>query len=401
MSQQAKDNQIRTDAVDGAMSAEGALEALSRLDQVMDENVGLANEVLRTYEQLSLVFEVTHEITHITDVAAIERILVGRIGRLIGADEIDVLAGSGERRHYRVESGVATPTAGRCDVSPELLRKIDDVRARRQVAVGGSARGPVIIGPMPRLDDVIDIVMAVRTNPESEFNAGDMMLVESMLSFGGKIIANCELHEKLRKMSFEVTRALVSAIDKKDNYTSGHSERVGFLARLTGEQLGLPAADLQWLEWAGILHDVGKIGIREEVLGKRGRLTEEEFAHIKEHPRMGYEILKPIAQFDPVLQGVLHHHENPDGTGYPIGLKGDDIPMFARIIHVSDVFDALSSDRSYRPAFTVEQACEIIVKDAGTKLDAEVAAAFLEALHAFRASQPQEFARLFQQGRGQ
>lgn len=401
MSQQAKDNQIRTDAVDGAMSAEGALEALSRLDQVMDENVGLANEVLRTYEQLSLVFEVTHEITHITDVAAIERILVGRIGRLIGADEIDVLSGSGEHRHYRVEAGVATPTAGRCDVPPELLRKIDDVRARRQTAVGGSARGPVIIGPMPRLDDVIDIVMAVRTNPESEFNAGDMMLVESMLSFGGKIIANCELHEKLRKMSFEVTRALVSAIDKKDNYTSGHSERVGFLARLTGEQLGLPAADLQWLEWAGILHDVGKIGIREEVLGKRGRLTEEEFAHIKEHPRMGYEILKPIAQFDPVLQGVLHHHENPDGTGYPIGLKGDDIPMFARIIHVSDVFDALSSDRSYRPAFTVEQACEIIVKDAGTKLDAEVAAAFLEALKAFRAAQPQKFARLFQQGRGQ
>lgn len=144
------------------------------------------------------------------------------------------------------------------------------------------------------------------------------------------------------------------------------------------------------LEWAGLLHDVGKIGIPEEILNKPGKLTDEEFAIIRKHPRMGYDILKPIASFEGVLSAVLHHHENIDGSGYPDGQTGDETPVAAKIIHVVDVFDALTSARSYRAAFSVEKACAILRSEAGTKMDAQIVAAFCRALEKARLAGPED-----------
>ncbi|RMF83610.1 MAG: HD domain-containing protein, partial [Planctomycetota bacterium] len=124
-------------------------------------------------------------------------------------------------------------------------------------------------------------------------------------------------------------------------------------------------------------------------------LTAEEFDIIKKHPEMGYEILKPIRSFEHILDGVLYHHENPDGSGYPHGLRGDEIPLFARIIHVVDVFDALSSQRSYRDAFTVDRAIRIIREEAGDKLDAEIAEVFLREIANFREEQADAFEAMF------
>jgi HD-GYP domain-containing protein (c-di-GMP phosphodiesterase class II) len=196
-------------------------------------------------------------------------------------------------------------------------------------------------------------------------------------------------------MSLEATRALVYAIDKKDQYTSGHSQRVGFMARITGETMGLPMAELDQLEWSGLLHDIGKIGVPEEILNKPGKLTDEEFDEIKKHPQMGYDILAPIKAFEHILGGVLSHHENEDGSGYPHGLAGDEIPMFARIIHVVDVFDALSSTRSYRKAFTVDKAMDIVLELAEAKMYPPAVSAFKAALDDFRYLQPDAFRAMF------
>jgi HD-GYP domain-containing protein (c-di-GMP phosphodiesterase class II) len=245
------------------------------------------------------------------------------------------------------------------------------------------------------MDERVDAVLAIRPPYAGEFTSGDMLMIESLLAFGGQIISNSEIHERLRRMSLESTRALVAAIDKKDHYTSGHSERVGFLARLTGQRMGLAASELQVLEMSALLHDVGKIGIPEGILCKPGRLTKEEYDVIKNHPRMGYEILKPIASFGDVLEGVLHHHENPDGSGYPEGLAGDQIPLYARIIHVVDVFDAVTSTRSYRTAFSLGRSREIICEEAGTRLDAEVVKVFLELLPTLRAEHAEQFGSVF------
>lgn len=376
----------------GHLEAAGRL--LQRVDQLLEENAGFANEVLQNYEQLNLIFDLTQQIFQITDVQAIERLLLERVGRLLSAGVIHLITSDDEHRVYAMDGAAASPPQP--DFGPrELATAVDFVRRTRQVHVRLVGRQRVIAGPLVRLDDKVDVVLATRRPGQTDFHSGDMMLVESVLAFGGQIISNTELHERLRRMSLEVTRAMVAAIDKKDHYTSGHSERVGFLTRLVAAELGVSPAAQQTMEWAGLLHDVGKIGIPEEILCKPGRLTAEEFEVIKQHPRMGYEILKPIASLGVILDGILSHHEYPDGSGYPNGLAGEDIPLVARIIHVADTFDALTSTRSYRQAFSIEKAFEIIREESGTRIDAGVAEAFFRAFERYRREDRADFAQRF------
>lgn len=360
---------------------------LERVAQLLDENEGLANEVLRSYEQLNLLFDFTQRIANLTEVEAIERVLLERLAGLLGARRVLVVAPDGQRRQYDVSEDALLST-GDVHASEALLREllpyVDGTRRSRTVTVHGTGQARALIGPLVRLDDNVHVVLVLRPAEAAEFTSGDMLMLESLLSFGGQLISNSEIHERLRRMSLESTRALVAAIDKKDHYTSGHSERVGYWARLVAERLGCSPTECQLVEMAGLLHDVGKIGVPETILCKPTRLTTREFEVIRQHPAMGYEILKPIASFGGVLDGVLYHHENPDGSGYPLGLRGEEIPLIARIIHVVDVFDALTSTRSYRAAFTTEEAAEIIRKEAGTKLDAGVVAVFLELLPELR-----------------
>jgi HD-GYP domain-containing protein (c-di-GMP phosphodiesterase class II) len=366
-------------------------QVVERVDQVLAENAGFAEEVLRNYEQLNLIFDLTQQVAQLTDVLAIERLLIQRVGQLLSAEYVYLFAHDGDLRVF-VTAHQAAPEPL---PPPDVAGMLEYVRQARQAQVKDLRGRQIIAGPLARLDAHVDVVVAVRPPGRPAYTSGDMMMVESILTFGGQIISNCELHERLRRMSMEVTRALVAAIDKKDHYTSGHSERGGFLTLLTARELGLPASEQQSMEWAGLLHDVGKIGIPEEILCKPGRLTPEEFEVIKQHPRMGYEILQPIASLGTVLDGVLYHHEYPDGTGYPTGLAGDQIPLVARIIHVVDTFDALTSTRSYRQAFTVEKAFEIIRSEKGTRIDGEVAEAFFRAFQRYRTEHSDDFARRF------
>ena len=229
----------------------------------------------------------------------------------------------------------------------------------------------------------------------TEFASGDMLLFDSVLAYGGHVLRNLSLVERLKRTSFETVRALVSAIDKKDRYTCGHSERVGILARMTGREMGLAPEDIQELEWAGLLHDIGKIGIPESILNKPGKLTNDEYAVIKKHPQMSYDVLEPIEALAGVMRTVIEHHENFDGTGYPKGLRGEAISLSGRIMHVVDVFDALTSDRAYRGAYDIEKALAILRQDAGTKFDATVVDSFIRVLDQIEELRPAEFQELF------
>jgi HD-GYP domain-containing protein (c-di-GMP phosphodiesterase class II) len=351
---------------------------LERIGQVLDENEGLVEEVLRGYEQLNLIFDFTQQIASFTDVDEIERALLRRVGKLLTAQTVMLVGLDGCYRCYDVAEGKLVSDGAASMLPNDLLTELEAARASRAVAVHSCCSTHIVVGPLLRLDNHMDMVLALRPSDAGQFTAGDTMLIESLLTFGGQIISNAEVHERLRRMSSESTRALVAAIDKKDHYTSGHSERVGYLARLVGQRMGIAPAELQVLEMSGLLHDVGKIGIPEMILCKPGKLTKEEYDTIKRHPQMGHEILMPIASFGGILEGVLHHHENPDGSGYPRNLCGDEIPLFARIIHVVDVYDALTSTRSYRVAFSHEQACDILREEAGDKFDREVVAVFLD-----------------------
>lgn len=167
----------------------------------------------------------------------------------------------------------------------------------------------------------------------------------------------------------EVIVALVEAVEAKDVYTRGHTQRVAELSVLIGQHLGLSSEQLHVVHRAALLHDIGKIGIPDAILNKPGPLTAEEFAVIQEHPLRGHRIIQDVRSLRPEIGGVRHHHERLDGSGYPDGLIGDEIPLEARIIAVADVFDALTSARPYREAWSIDKALEILREERGAKLD--------------------------------
>lgn len=157
--------------------------------------------------------------------------------------------------------------------------------------------------------------------------------------------------------------SLAGAVEGKDHYTCGHIERVGAYSVAIGRRLGLGEADVLALRKGGIVHDIGKIGIPDQVLNKPGKLTDEEMAIIRRHPLIGYDILKPLRTFNVVLPIVRWHHEKPNGKGYPDGIGGDDLPLLPRIAAVADVFDALITDRPYRKGFPLDKCRQIMTEN--------------------------------------
>jgi len=184
----------------------------------------------------------------------------------------------------------------------------------------------------------------------------------------------------IKKLNLEAVQALALAVEAKDPYTKGHSERVSEVAENLASRLKLPEAHVERVKIAGILHDIGKIGVPEAILQKKGRLDEAEIEIIQRHPMEGLNILKPLDFLADILPAVGGHHERYDGRGYPAGAKGDAIPLWARIIQVADTFDAMTSNRPYREAFSKVQAKGEIERCSGTQFDPEVACAMLEIL---------------------
>ncbi len=187
-----------------------------------------------------------------------------------------------------------------------------------------------------------------------------------------------EQAQKIRASFFNAVTALAYALEAKDVYTSGHSQRVTEISVAIAEHLKLPKETIEKIRLAGLVHDIGKIGVREVVLNKPGSLTDEEYEHVRQHSETGERILKPIVDDKEILKAVRNHHERYDGAGYPDGLRGEQVPLLARIIAVADTFDAMTSERPYRKALSKEAACAEVERCRGTQFDPEAADAFLE-----------------------
>jgi putative nucleotidyltransferase with HDIG domain len=179
-------------------------------------------------------------------------------------------------------------------------------------------------------------------------------------------------HADTRSAYVGAIRALALALDARDPYTAGHSERVSAISVAIGSEMALDEDDLDILRLGALLHDIGKIGISDHVLRKPGPLTDAEFEAIKEHPVMGARILRTVPFLARHLPIVELHHERPDGKGYPHGLRAHEIPLLARIVHVADAFDAITSARAYRPARAASDALQELWRHAGSQFDAEV-----------------------------
>ena len=184
--------------------------------------------------------------------------------------------------------------------------------------------------------------------------------------------------EKLSKAYIQIVKALAASVDAKDRYTHGHSSRVAEYSREIARRAGFSESEQDSIYMMGILHDVGKIGIKDAIINKNGRLTDEEFAEIKTHPAVGEEILSNISEYPELKVGARWHHERFDGRGYPDGLAGKDIPEAARIIAVADTYDAMTSNRSYRDAMPQQKVREEIERCSGSQFDPDFARIMLE-----------------------
>jgi putative nucleotidyltransferase with HDIG domain len=285
------------------------------------------------------------------------------IGKSISLDQLAAVVRAAIDEHVRVGREI--------DIHGETIlvnQSSQEALIGRRVVLMPIARGPIRLGQL----------IAIRDSEDAEFGTIEIDLLRSVLMVFALHLMNKRQFNEMQSMLEGMVRSLASALDAKDAYTHGHSSRVADLAVQLARRLGLSDRSAEALQLAGILHDIGKIGIDDSVLRKPGQLTADEFDQIKRHPVLGYEILKDIRPFRHILPAVRHHHESWDGGGYPDGLVGDDIPRDAQILAVADAFDAMISDRPYRRGMPLAKVREIFLKGRGRQWAADVVDALLQ-----------------------
>lgn len=229
----------------------------------------------------------------------------------------------------------------------------------------------------------IGFLGAVSYSTGKRFDEGQRKLLHAIADRASAAIENARLFEDLQATFKQTIRGLASAIDKMDRYTAGHSARVAAYAQILAIKLGLPDEEIEIVRQSALMHDIGKIGCVMN-LNKPGKLSHREYDTFKRHPEHGRDILQPIEFLHPLIPGVHLHHERWDGLGYPLGLKGQEVPLIARIISVADTYDAMTSDRAYRKALSHDIAIAEIGRCGGSQFDPEMAESFLRSIEEFR-----------------
>jgi putative nucleotidyltransferase with HDIG domain len=320
-----------------------------------------------------------------------------RSNTLDALGEIRVLAGQEYATRLLVESGPAQIfTLASIDAAAQTAER-DALMALGTVALGGfvlAALGSLWLArlltrPIDRLSGEIAMITAARDFSRMLPSTGTSRELDALAQAFNELLKGITAAEaETRSAYVGAIRALAAALDARDPYTAGHSERVSDLSLQIGQQMQLSEAELDVLRLGALLHDIGKIGISDAVLRKPAQLTPAEFEQIKRHPALGARILRPVPFLAPHLSIVELHHERPDGTGYPFGLRGTDIPLAARIVHVADAFDAMTSARAYRPARGALEAIAELQRHSGTHFDPASVDALIAALPVRMATQP-------------
>ena len=366
-------------------------------NQLMVQQISeLSDNLSSTYEEISLLHRITanlklscgtdelaemalewlHEVIPATGLAAYLRVT--------GKPE-DVLPEGGQ--------GAVLITKGACPVDAETFEQIVkhlELSPTKQMAMLNhptTRQDPwrhtsireLLVVALSSGNKVLGYLAAFNHTDGSEFGTVEASMLSSVATILGIHSGNIGLYRDQVQLLSGMVRTMVSALDAKDPYTCGHSNRVARVSLRLAEHLNCSDHMKNTVYLSGLLHDIGKIGIDDSILRKPAKLTDEEFEHVKRHPQLGYDILRGIDRIKDVLPGVLHHHESWDGTGYPCGLAGEDIPLLARILAVADAFDAMSSDRPYRKGLEEERIDDILRNGAGTQWDTNVVDAFFAA----------------------
>jgi len=346
---------------------------------------GFNANLSQSYEEVNLLFRMARSLTSSEDAAQIVQTLSNELREVLGYRWLAVV--------FQGSELVLEPLRGAIHHSGELpceqaefrahCTAIDPATADRVLsptanALAVTSGSEVIAERLMDDETLIGVIFAGnRQGTDPDVSSGELQFTEAAASFLGLFHQNAFRFAEQRRLFFGTLNTLTAAVDAKDPYTRGHSERVALLASQLAAKLGLTPKMAEAIRIAGLLHDIGKIGVPEAVLRKPARLTAEEFDLIKQHPAIGHRILQGLSSLSFQLPGVLHHHERWDGRGYPHKLRGEAIPMVARILAFADTFDAMSSNRSYRSAIPRAGVLAEIRKSSGTQFDPDMVEQFL------------------------
>ncbi len=382
----------------GQLAAE-RLVAETRLQSLESEIRDLSVHLSTTYEEISLLYRLTQNLKLSANDEELARLALDWLSEVVPVESLAVqfLASApeaqleGRREAKLIAHGPCPITSDEMsaiveyfEVAPHQRPLVVNRVMTDQPAWPWPEVRELVLVPLCEGDRLFGWLAAFNHNLGGEFGTVEASLLSSVGAILGIHSGNTELYQSQRELFAGMVRALTSAIDAKDPYTCGHSDRVARVAVRIAQELGCDARQVDTVYLSGLLHDVGKIGIDDEVLRKPGKLTEAEYEHIKSHAEIGFKILNDIKQLDEVLPVVLHHHEQWDGRGYPQGLAGESIPLLARIVAVADSFDAMGSDRPYRQGMSDEKLDAILRDGSGKQWDAQVVEAFFRARDAIR-----------------
>ncbi|AKL98337.1 HD domain-containing phosphohydrolase [Endomicrobium proavitum] len=255
-----------------------------------------------------------------------------------------------------------------------------DIRFLRPNAYDRYSSKSFLSVPLKVKSRVVGVLNVNASREIKNFEDKDVRLLTILADQAAMTFENIELYNDLQNFYFEMIQTLARAIDAKDSYTYDHADRARHYAKLIAEKMHLPAVIVRHVEYAALMHDIGKIGIEENILRKPGKLTPEETDIVRKHPEIGNRIISPVAFLAPVAPMVLYHQEWFNGQGYPQGLAGEEIPLGSRIVAVIDAYDAMTSDRPYRKALAKKFAISQLQNGAGSQFDPEVVSAFSQIL---------------------
>jgi len=362
-----------------------------QLDRRTSELQSLSQELAESYEELSLLYKFSSNITvnqpaedFLTESCGeLREVLDLKWMALQLIEPLDRLPDLAGRVLTAGDIGCDTGVLAR--IGKQLLSHldatgqpvvIDDTETLKLPMLPRIARSLLMV-PLVVDGETLGLLYGAEKSSGNHISSVDSKLCSALAGSISIFLENLALYGDMQGMFLGTLHALTSAIDAKDSYTRGHSERVALMSRMLAEQAGVDEATCERIYIAGLVHDVGKIGVPEAVLCKPGRLTDEEFELIKMHPEIGARILQDIRQMQDLIPGVLYHHEKWDGRGYPHHLAGEQIPLFGRVICLADSFDAMSSNRTYRKSLSHDDVLEEIARCGGTQFDPELAKVFV------------------------
>jgi HD-GYP domain-containing protein (c-di-GMP phosphodiesterase class II) len=361
---------------------------LTHVEESDHTAAGFTRQLSDAFETIDLLYALGRSMSDLTRPEQFVEILASRVRSTLSFGWVAGWLPS-ENRDGEAHAGTTilsgkTAFAAQFDTAlPEILAGLKaESRATILPNFGGNpipGSGQILVQPVFRAGVPVGLMLAGdKFGDDPQVSSYDIQLLEAAAGYVGAFLENSELYAQQKALSLGVLESLTAAIDAKDTYTRGHSQRVAYLSWQLAMAAGMSPDKAERIRIAGLVHDVGKIGVPEAVLCKSGKLTDDEFAAIKKHPEIGHRILKDLPLLEDILPGVLYHHERWDGKGYPHNLHSERIPPIARIIALADTFDAMSSNRSYRSAMNRATVLAEINKCAGVQFDPELAKLFVK-----------------------